>query len=81
MMENAVMLLYGTIRTTQCHIVRCMHESVTEEPPMLPWLILHARSILSRCQRHSKGCLERSRHKSSFRLVKKCWLDLCPQNR
>ena len=46
--ENAVMLLRGVIRTIKCHVARCTQEELREDSPILPWLVEHVGSILSR---------------------------------
>ena len=61
LIENAVMLLRGIIRTMKCHIESRTQESLGDEFPVIPWLVEHAGCILSRCQkgRHGKTPFER----------------------
>ena len=49
LIETAVMLLRGVIRTIKCHVGSCTQEELREDSPILPWLVEHAGSILSRC--------------------------------
>ena len=49
LVENAAMLLRGVIRTIRCHVKSCTQEELREDSPILPWLVEHAGSILSRC--------------------------------
>ena len=51
MVENAVLLLRGVIRTIKCHVESCTQEEIWEDSPILPWLVEHAGSMLSRCQK------------------------------
>ena len=51
LVENAVMLLRGVSRTIKCHVESCTQEELREDSPMLPWLVEHARSILSWCHK------------------------------
>ena len=44
MIENAVVLVRGIIRTIKCHI----ESSMSDESPILPLLVEHAGYILSR---------------------------------
>ena len=53
LIENAVMLLCGIIRTIQCHIESSTQEPLGDESPVLPWLVEHAGCVLSRCQKGS----------------------------
>ena len=55
LVENAVMLLRGVIRTITCHVESCTQEELRFDPPILPWLAEHAGSILSRCQKGRGG--------------------------
>ena len=55
LVENAVMLLRGVIRTIKCHVESCMQEKLREDSLILPWLVEHAESILSRCQNDRDG--------------------------
>ena len=48
LVENAVMLLRGVIRTIKCHVESCTQEELWEDSPILPWLVEHAGSRLSR---------------------------------
>ena len=53
LIENAILLLRAIIRTMKCHI-----ENRTQEPadsPVVPWLVEHARCVLSRCQKGRDG--------------------------
>ena len=51
MVENAVLLLRGVIRTIKCHVESCTQEELWEDSPILPWLVEHAGSMLSMCQK------------------------------
>ena len=55
LVENAVMLLRGVIRTTKCHAESCTQEELREDSPIFPWLVEHAESILSRCSKGWNG--------------------------
>ena len=54
-MENAVMLLRGIIRTIKCHIENRTQEALSDDSPVVPWLVEHAGCILSRCQKGRDG--------------------------
>ena len=49
------MLLRGVIRTIKCHVESCTQEDLREDSPILPWLVEHAGSILSRCHEGRDG--------------------------
>ena len=51
LIENAMMLLRGIIRTVKCHIESRMQEPVNDDSPVMPWLVKHAGCILSKCQK------------------------------
>ena len=55
LVENAVMLLRGVIRTTKCHVESCTQEEIREDSPILQWFVELAESILSRCQKGRDG--------------------------
>ena len=55
LIENAVMLIRGIIRTINCHIGSSTQEPPSDEPPILPWLVDHAGCILSRCPKGGDG--------------------------
>ena len=55
LIENAVMLLRGIIRTMKCHIESRTQEPLGDESPVIPWLVEHAGCILSRCQKGRNG--------------------------
>ena len=55
LVENAVMLFRGVIRTIKCHVEICTKEELREDSPILPWLLEHAGSVLSRCQKGRDG--------------------------
>ena len=55
LVENAVILLRGVIRTIKCHVESCTQEELREDFPILPWLVEHVGCILSRCQRGRAG--------------------------
>ena len=40
----------------QCHVESCTQEELREDSPILPWLVEHARRILSRCQKGRDDC-------------------------
>ena len=49
------MLLRGVIRTIKCHIECSTQEPLSDESPVLPWLVEHAGCILTRCQKGRDG--------------------------
>ena len=55
LVENAVMLMRGVIRTIKCYVESCTQEELWEDSPILPWLVEHAGSMLSRCQKGRDG--------------------------
>ena len=55
LIENAVMLLRGIIRTIKCHIESRTQEPLSDDSPVIPWLVEHAGCILSRCQKGRDG--------------------------
>ena len=55
LVENAVMLMRGVIRTIKCHVESCTQEELWEDSPILPRLVEHAGSMLSRCQKGRDG--------------------------
>ena len=81
LIENAVMLPRGIIRTINCHI----ESSTQDESLVLPWLWsmqVASNPDVKRVvtgRRHLKDCMARNRHKSSSRLVRKCWQSESPQ--
>ena len=55
LVENAVILLRGAIRTIKCHVESCTQEELWKDSPILPWLVEHAGCMLSRCQKGRDG--------------------------
>ena len=55
LIENAVMLIRGIIRTIKCHIESRTQEPLSDNSPVMPWLVEHAGCILSRCQKGRDG--------------------------
>ena len=55
LIENAVMILRGIIRTIKYHIESRTQEPISDDSPVIPWLVEHARCILSRCQKDRDG--------------------------
>ena len=55
LVETAVMLLRGVTRTVKFHVESCTQEEFREHSTILPWLMEHAGSILSRCQKGRDG--------------------------
>ena len=55
LIENAVMLIRGIIRTIKCHIESRTQEPLSDDSPVMPWLVEHAGCILSRCQKGRDG--------------------------
>ena len=56
LIENAVMLLRGIIRTIKCVVESRILEPLSDDSPVLPWLVEHPRCILlSRCQKGRDG--------------------------
>ena len=55
LIENAIMLLRGIIRTVKCHTESRTQEPLSDEEPVLPWLVEHAGCNLSRRQKGREG--------------------------
>ena len=55
LIENAVMLIRGIIRTIKCHIESRTQEPLSDDSLVMPWLVEHAGCILSRCQKGRDG--------------------------
>ena len=55
LVENAVVLLRVIIRTIKCHIESRTREPLSDESPVVPWLVEHAGCILSRCEKGRDG--------------------------
>ena len=55
LIENAVVLIRGIIRTIKCHIESRTQEPLSDNSPVMPWLVEHAGCILSRCQKGRDG--------------------------
>ena len=55
LIENAVMLLRGIIRTIKCHIESRTQEPLSDESLVVPRLVEHAGCTLSRCQKGRDG--------------------------
>ena len=55
LVENAVMLLRGVIRSIKCFVEGCTQKEIREDSPILSWLVEHVRSILSGCQKGRDG--------------------------
>ena len=55
LIENAVMLLRGIIRTIKRHIESRTQEPLGDDSPVVPWLVEHAGCILFRCQKGRDG--------------------------
>ena len=55
LVENAVMLLRGVIRTMKCLVECCTQEELRKDSPVLQCMVAHAGSILSRCQKGRDG--------------------------
>ena len=55
LIENAIVLLRGIIRTVKCHIESRMQEPLNDDSPVMPWLVEQAGCILSRCQKCRVG--------------------------
>ena len=75
LIENAVMLLRGIIRTIKCHIESRTQEPLGDASPVIPWLVEHAGCILSRCQkgRDGKTPFERMHGKKPHTRVCSVW--------
>ena len=65
LIENAVMLLLGVIRTIKSHIESRTQQPLGDDSLVIPWLVEHAGCIWSRCQKGRDGRtpLERLRGK------------------
>ena len=63
--DNVVMLIRGIIRTITYHNESSTQEPLSDEAPILPWLVEHAGCILSRCHKNRDGktAFERLRDK------------------
>ena len=88
MVENAVMLLRGVIRTIKCHVESCTQEELREDSPILPWVVEHAGKHFVQVPEGSrwpdtnlKDCMARSHQQSLCHSARRCWRDLYPQNR
>ena len=55
LVENAVMLLRGVIRTIKCYVESCTQEELWKDSPILPWLVEHAGCMMCRCQKGRDG--------------------------
>ena len=55
LIENAVVLLRGIIRTIKCHIESRTQEPLSDDSLVVPWLVEHAGCTLSRCQKGRDG--------------------------
>ena len=55
LIENAVMLLRGIIRTIKCPIESRTQEPLSDHSLVIPWLVEHAGCILSKCQNGRDG--------------------------
>ena len=55
LIENAVMLIRGLVRTIKCHIESRTQEPISDDSPVTLWLVEHAGCILSRCQKGRDG--------------------------
>ena len=53
LIENAVMLLRGNVRTIKCHIESRTQEPLSDDSPVIPWLVEHAGCILSQVPERS----------------------------
>ena len=66
LIESAVMLIRGIVRTIKCHIDSSTHEPLSDESLILSWLVERVGCILSRCQNgrdgksHLKDCMART---------------------
>ena len=45
LIENAITLLRGIIRTVKCHIEGRTQEPLNDDSPVMPWLVEHAGCI------------------------------------
>ena len=86
LIENAVMLLRGIIRTSVTLRVERKNHLVTSLQSYRGWWSTPgascpgARKVVME-RRHLRGCTRKSHHKSLFRLERRCWQDESPQNR
>ena len=55
LIENAIMLLRGIIRTVKCHIEGRTQEPLNDDSPVMPWLVEQGGCILSKCQKGRDG--------------------------
>ena len=80
LIENAVMLIRGTIPTIKSHIESSTQEPLSDESLFLPWLAEDAGYILSRCHtgRDGKTPFERLHGKKPTQ-VRRCWHSKSPQ--
>ena len=49
------MQLRGIMRTIKDHVEAKAGEKVSDDAPIIPWLVEHAGRLLSRCQRGRDG--------------------------
>ena len=88
LIENAVLLPRGIIRTIKCHIKSRTQEPFSDDSLVVPWLVEHAGCILCWCQkgRDGKTPFERMHGKKpTLEFVpfgrRRCWQDKSPQSR
>ena len=55
LIENAITLMRGIVRTIKCHIESKTQEPLGDESLVVPWLVEHAGCFLSRCQKGRDG--------------------------
>ena len=55
LIENAIMLSRGIIRTVKCPIESWTQEPLNDDSFVMPWLMEHAGCILSKCQKGRDG--------------------------
>ena len=77
LVEDAVMLLRGVIRTTKCHVESCTQEELREDSPNLAggwWNMRGASCPGARRDEmvgpHLKYCMARSQHKKVYSLAR-----------
>ena len=88
LIENAVMLLRGIVRTVKCHIESRTQEPLSDESLVLPSLVEHMQDASCPCvtkvvtgRRHLKDCTARNRHRNSSRSERRCWQEKLPRIR
>ena len=87
LVENAVVLLRGVLRTIKCHVESCTQEELRENSPVLPWWGEHAGSFWTWRQKGGdcRTPFERLHGEKPTQVFvpfgRRRWRDRYPQNR